>query len=132
VRVRGVTRGGYKEQVRGYCREARSARPPEPVHTRSSLACLAQAEQLAGGPKIRDEILDDVTPLGGMGFSVHFLMARAAAGVSVNRPEAIFAVSAGVFKGLRDGSAAGVWFRFPKARRAPRITTSAEWHLLPA
>ena len=25
VRVRDLTRGGYKEQVRGYCREARSA-----------------------------------------------------------------------------------------------------------
>ena len=29
VRVRDLTRGGYKEQVRGYCREARS---PHRVH----------------------------------------------------------------------------------------------------
>jgi hypothetical protein len=27
VRVRDLTRGGYKEQVRGYCREARGLRP---------------------------------------------------------------------------------------------------------
>jgi hypothetical protein len=27
VRVRDLTRGGYKEQVRGYCREARGPRP---------------------------------------------------------------------------------------------------------
>jgi hypothetical protein len=27
VRVRGLTRGGYLEQVRGYCRDARSKRP---------------------------------------------------------------------------------------------------------
>jgi hypothetical protein len=27
VRVRDLTRGGYKEQVRGYCRDARSQRP---------------------------------------------------------------------------------------------------------
>jgi hypothetical protein len=27
VRVRDITRGGYKEQVRGYCREARSPHP---------------------------------------------------------------------------------------------------------
>ena len=27
VRVRDLTRGGYKEQVRGYCREARSLHP---------------------------------------------------------------------------------------------------------
>ena len=27
VRVRDLTRGGYKEQVRGYCREARSPHP---------------------------------------------------------------------------------------------------------
>jgi hypothetical protein len=27
VRVRDVTRGGYKEQVRGYCREARGQYP---------------------------------------------------------------------------------------------------------
>jgi hypothetical protein len=26
VRVKGLTRGGYKEQVRGYCRDARHAR----------------------------------------------------------------------------------------------------------
>jgi hypothetical protein len=26
VRVRGLTRGGYKEQVRGYCRDARQDR----------------------------------------------------------------------------------------------------------
>jgi hypothetical protein len=29
VRVRDLTRGGYREQVRGYCREATS---PHPVH----------------------------------------------------------------------------------------------------
>lgn len=28
VRVRDLTRGGYKEQVRGYCRDARNRRPP--------------------------------------------------------------------------------------------------------
>jgi hypothetical protein len=27
VRVRDLTRGGYKEQVRGYCRDARDQRP---------------------------------------------------------------------------------------------------------
>jgi hypothetical protein len=27
VRIRDLTRGGYKEQVRGYCREARSPHP---------------------------------------------------------------------------------------------------------
>jgi hypothetical protein len=27
VRVRDLTRGGYKEQVRGYCREARNRQP---------------------------------------------------------------------------------------------------------
>jgi hypothetical protein len=27
VRVRDLTRGGYKEQVRGYCREARNPHP---------------------------------------------------------------------------------------------------------
>jgi hypothetical protein len=27
VRVRDFTRGGYKEQVRGYCRDARALRP---------------------------------------------------------------------------------------------------------
>jgi hypothetical protein len=27
MRVRDLTRGGYKEQVRGYCREARSPHP---------------------------------------------------------------------------------------------------------
>ena len=27
VRVRGLTRGGYLEQVRGYCREARNGQP---------------------------------------------------------------------------------------------------------
>jgi len=27
VRVRELTRGGYKEQVRGYCRDARKQRP---------------------------------------------------------------------------------------------------------
>jgi hypothetical protein len=27
VRVRDLTRGGYKEQIRGYCREARGPRP---------------------------------------------------------------------------------------------------------
>jgi hypothetical protein len=27
VRVRDLTRGGYKEQVRGYCREARDRQP---------------------------------------------------------------------------------------------------------
>ena len=27
VRVRGLTRGGYLEQVRGYCRDARSRQP---------------------------------------------------------------------------------------------------------
>ena len=27
VRVRDLTRGGYKEQVRGYCRDARSLQP---------------------------------------------------------------------------------------------------------
>jgi hypothetical protein len=27
VRVRDLTRGGYKEQVRGYCRDARQERP---------------------------------------------------------------------------------------------------------
>jgi hypothetical protein len=27
VRVRDLTRGGYKEQVRGYCRDARDRRP---------------------------------------------------------------------------------------------------------
>ena len=27
VRVRDLTRGGYKEQTRGYCREARSQQP---------------------------------------------------------------------------------------------------------
>jgi hypothetical protein len=27
VRVRDLTRGGYKEQVRGYCRDARSQQP---------------------------------------------------------------------------------------------------------
>jgi hypothetical protein len=26
VRVRGLTRGGYREQVRGYCRDARHER----------------------------------------------------------------------------------------------------------
>ena len=26
VRVRGLTRGGYREQVRGYCRDARNGR----------------------------------------------------------------------------------------------------------
>jgi hypothetical protein len=30
VRVRGLTRGGYREQVRGYCRDARHrAAPPD-------------------------------------------------------------------------------------------------------
>jgi hypothetical protein len=28
VRVRGLTRGGYREQVRGYCRDARHERHP--------------------------------------------------------------------------------------------------------
>jgi hypothetical protein len=28
IRVRDLTRGGYKEQVRGYAREARSQQPP--------------------------------------------------------------------------------------------------------
>jgi hypothetical protein len=28
VRVRNLTRGGYKEQVRGYCRETRQGRTP--------------------------------------------------------------------------------------------------------
>ena len=28
VRVRGLTRGGYKEQVRGYCRDANRERAP--------------------------------------------------------------------------------------------------------
>jgi hypothetical protein len=28
VRVRDLTRGGYKEQVRGYCRDARHGDPP--------------------------------------------------------------------------------------------------------
>ena len=27
VRVRGLTRGGYKEQVRGYCRDAHNLQP---------------------------------------------------------------------------------------------------------
>jgi hypothetical protein len=27
VRVRDMTRGGYKEQIRGYCRDARNTRP---------------------------------------------------------------------------------------------------------
>ena len=27
VRVRDLTRGGYKEQVRGYCRDARNQQP---------------------------------------------------------------------------------------------------------
>jgi hypothetical protein len=27
VRVRGLTRGGYLEQVRGYCRDARNSQP---------------------------------------------------------------------------------------------------------
>jgi len=27
VRVRDLTRGGYKEQVRGYCRDARNCHP---------------------------------------------------------------------------------------------------------
>ena len=27
VRVRGLTRGGYLEQVRGYCREVRNRQP---------------------------------------------------------------------------------------------------------
>jgi hypothetical protein len=30
VRVRDLTRGGYKEQVRGYARDARQERPPRP------------------------------------------------------------------------------------------------------
>jgi hypothetical protein len=29
VRVRDLTRGGYKEQVRGYCRDARQEHPPQ-------------------------------------------------------------------------------------------------------
>ncbi len=29
VRVRDFARGGYKEQIRGYCRDARS---PQPIH----------------------------------------------------------------------------------------------------
>jgi hypothetical protein len=29
VRVRDLTRGGYKEQVRGYCRDARSPQPSQ-------------------------------------------------------------------------------------------------------
>ena len=46
VRVRDLTRGGYKEQVRGYCRNARRT---DSVHPRSSLlAGLATVEQLAG------------------------------------------------------------------------------------
>lgn len=32
VRVRDLTRGGYKEQVRGYCRVPR--KPPAPCHLR--------------------------------------------------------------------------------------------------
>ena len=28
VRVRGLTRGGYLEQVRGYCRQPRNGQPP--------------------------------------------------------------------------------------------------------
>jgi hypothetical protein len=28
VRVRDLTRGGYKEQLRGYCRDARNRQPP--------------------------------------------------------------------------------------------------------
>jgi len=45
VRVRDLTRGGYKEQVRGYCRDARNAR-------HSNIADRHRAPVAAAGPPV--------------------------------------------------------------------------------
>jgi hypothetical protein len=37
VRVRGLTRGGYREQVRGYCRDARHERRSGPAYHRAGV-----------------------------------------------------------------------------------------------
>jgi len=42
VRVRGLTRGGYREQVRGYCRDARNGRRSNmPDRIRMGADCYA-------------------------------------------------------------------------------------------
>jgi hypothetical protein len=46
VRVRDLTRGGYKEQVRGYCREANVDR----ANARNAAAVLPAAEMPTSGP----------------------------------------------------------------------------------
>src|ERR1035437_9137298 len=71
-------------------------------------------------PKIRDEILDDATALGGMGFSAHFRQRNRGWRLRQPAPRAIFAVRAGVFEAFGHDSAIGrSMFRFPKARKRP-------------
>jgi hypothetical protein len=53
VRVRDMTRGGYKEQVRGYCRDARCLRdrtPAPPSHiTLANTSSCARAKRSRAG-----------------------------------------------------------------------------------
>ena len=96
------------------------------------LHCTAITSQCQVGPKIRDEILEDATALGGVGFSP-FIGSAAVAGFSGNRLRGrSFAVRAGDSEGLRPGSA--VWAHCSAAltRETTGITASREWHLLPA
>ena len=49
VRVRDLTRGGYKEQVRGYCRDPRQARyprGPDQKHAPAGSASRANSERI--------------------------------------------------------------------------------------
>ena len=84
------------------------------------LHCTAITSQCQVGPKIRDEILEDATALGGMGFSP-ILGSATVAGFSVNRVQGrFFAVRAGAFEGLRRGSAVWVHCSASRKRKSAR------------
>jgi hypothetical protein len=84
-------------------------------------------------PKIRDDVLEDAVTLGGIGFSAHFGQPDGG-WFPVNRLcGRFFSRQAGIFESFRHRYAGGgSSFGFPRARPAPGITTSPEWHLLPA
>ena len=83
-------------------------------------------------PKIRDEILEDATALAGTGFSAH-LGSAAAACISDNLLGGRFLpAELAVSKTSGTAPPSGFIIRVPKSAKALGITTSPEWHLLPA
>jgi hypothetical protein len=103
------------------------------VEKRDLMPVMFSEIDLEHQPKIRDDVLEDAVTLGGIGFSAHFGQPDGG-WFPVNRLcGRFFSRQAGIFESFRHRYAGGgSSFGFPRARPAPGITTSPEWHLLPA